>query len=149
MIKSYQVGLGRRDSTKSSGFLTPKGRYLLGEKVAIYKPGIMGYFQDSQIEMIRVFGTRWIPFEKELEGASMSAKGFGIHGAPWINDSETSRMIEDRKRVETYDSDGCIRLYSEDMEELFSIIISKPTIVEIVGNISEAKLPGNEALIQR
>ncbi len=140
LIKTYQVGLGRKDPASESGYLTPKGRYLLGERVAVYKPGIMGYFQDRQIEMIRIFGTRWIPFEQELEGATLSAKGFGLHGAPWINDPQTSRMIEDRERIGAYDSDGCIRLYSEDMEELFSIIISKPTIVEIVNDFSEAKL---------
>lgn len=149
LIKSYKIGVGRKDSKKSSGFLTPKGRYLLGEKVAIYKLGSMGYFQGRQIEMIRVFGTRWIPFEKELEGATMPAKGFGLHGAPWINDAETEKLMEDRQRIGTYDSDGCIRLYSEDMEELFAIIISKPTIVEIVDNFAEADFPGTETVEQQ
>ncbi len=149
LIKTYQVGLGRKDSSKASGCLTPKGRYLLGEKVAIYKPGMMGYFQDRQIEMIHIFGTRWIPFEQELEGATMNAKGFGLHGAPWINNPQTSELIENREHIGAYDSDGCIRLYSEDMEELFAIIISKPTIVEIVEDVSQAQLSGTEVIIKR
>lgn len=149
LIKTYQVGLGRKDSSRTSGCLTPKGKYLLGEKVAIYKPGMMGYFQDRQIEMIHIFGTRWIPFETELEGATMSAKGFGLHGAPWINDAKSSELIENREHIGAYDSDGCIRLYSEDMEELFAIIISKPTIVEIVDDVSQANLPGRELTIKR
>ena len=68
LLKTYQVGVGRVDQTKTSGFLTPVGKYLLGKKVAIYKPETLGFFQDNKIEMIRVFGTRWIPFEQEMEG---------------------------------------------------------------------------------
>jgi hypothetical protein len=147
LLKTYKVGLGRRDSFKLSGCLTPKGRYLLGQKVALYQPKVMGYFHDRQIEMMRIFGTRWIPFEKELEGASQKARGLGLHGAPWINDPEKG-LIEDRERIGSYESDGCIRLYSEDIEELFAIIISKPTVVEIVSAFAEAKLPGFPASVR-
>lgn len=142
LLKTYKVGLGRKDSKKSSGYLTPCGKFLLGNKVAIYKPGTMGYFQDRQIEMIRVFGTRWMPFEKELDNCSERAKGYGIHGSPWSQDPENGSLKEDRERVGKYESDGCIRLYSEDVEEIFSIVISKPTVVEIVKDFSEAKIPG-------
>ena len=144
LLKTYKVGLGRKDTKKVSGCLTPKGRYLLGSKVAIYKPGTMGYFQDRQIEMIRVFGTRWLPFEKEIEDCSDGAKGYGIHGAPWYNDPDSGKLIEDRDKVGKYESDGCIRLYSEDIEEIFAITISKPTIVELANDFAEAKIPGNE-----
>lgn len=144
LLKTYKVGLGRKDSKRISGLLTPVGKYLLGSKVAIYKPGIMGYFQDQQIEMMRVFGTRWMPFEKEIGDCSEGAKGYGLHGAPWSNDPETGKLIEDREKVGKYESDGCIRLFSEDIEELFAIIISKPTTIDLVKDFFDAKLPGIE-----
>ncbi|MBM3207797.1 MAG: L,D-transpeptidase [Chlamydiae bacterium] len=144
LIKTYSVGLGRVDKNKPSGSLTPLGTYLLGDKIAIYSPGIMGLFHDQKTEMIRVFGTRWIPFGQSLEGATESAKGYGIHGAPWIVDSKTSELVENRESVGKFESDGCIRLLHEDVEELFSIIITKPTFVHIVKDFQDANLPGVE-----
>jgi hypothetical protein len=144
LLKTYPVGLGRVDAKSPSGTLTPIGKYRLGENVVIYKPGTMGFFQDHKIEMVRVFGTRWIPFESELEGCTQGAKGFGIHGAPFAAASTGDGVVEDREKIGKYDSDGCIRLLSEDMEELFSVIITKPTIVELVKDFHDAKLPGVE-----
>lgn len=144
LLKSYRIGVGRVDSKTASGFLTPTGKYQLGDKIAIYKPSTIGFFQDRKIEMIRIFGTRWIPFDKELEGCSENARGFGIHGAPWVQDPSTGQLHEDRTKIGKYDSDGCIRLSSEDMEELFSIVITKPTTVELVKDYRDAKLPGVE-----
>lgn len=138
LLKTYKVGLGRTDPQKKSGFLTPVGKYELGQRIAIYKPGTMGFFQDKKSEMIRTFGTRWIPFEKELEGCSESAKGLGIHGAPWTTDPQTGALVEERSKIGKYDSDGCIRLAQEDMEELFAIIITKPTTVELVRSFNES-----------
>ncbi len=147
LLKTYQVGLGRKDTHKASGLLTPTGKYKLGSKIAIYKPGSMGYFQEKKTEMIRVFGTRWIPFEEELGACSEPAKGFGIHGSPWAANSQGS-LTEDKDHVGKYDSDGCIRLNSEDMEELFSIIITKPTTVELVSDFHKATLPGVERKVE-
>jgi len=143
LLKTYKVGLGRKDSKRASGTLTPIGKYSLGSKVAIYKPNIIGYFQDKKIEMIKVFGTRWIPFDEELENCSESAKGLGIHGAPWV-DASKADIVEDRAVIGKFDSDGCIRLFSEDIEEIFSIVISRPTEIEIVKDFHDAKLPGIE-----
>lgn len=42
------------------------------------------------------------------------------------------QLIEDRSKVGKYESDGCIRLASEDIEEIFSIVLTKPTTVEVV-----------------
>lgn len=144
LLKTYLVGVGRVDSQKQSGYLTPVGTYQLGDKVAIYKPTTTGFFQDKKTEMIRVFGTRWIPFDKEIEGCSENPKGFGLHGAPWVNDPQTGQLIEDRSTMGKYDSDGCIRLLQENMEEIFAIVITKPTFVHIVKDFQEAKLPGVE-----
>jgi len=143
LLKTYKVGLGRKDSKHISGYLTPTGKYSLGSKVAIYKHNILGYFQDKKIEMIKVFGTRWIPFEEEIESCSEIAKGLGIHGAPWIA-TTNGELLEDRSKIGKYDSDGCIRLFSEDIEEIFSIVISKPTIIEMVKDFNDVKLPGIE-----
>lgn len=144
LLKTYSVGLGRLDAHKASGSLTPLGTYSLGDKIAIYTPGITSYFQDQKTEMIRVFGTRWIPFGGALEGASEPAKGYGIQGAPWTVESQTGKLIENRECIGRYESDGCIRLCQEDMEELFSIVITKPAFVHIVKDFREARLPGTE-----
>ena len=144
LLKTYRVGLGRPDSARTSGSLTPLGKYTLGQKVAIYKPGITGIFQEKKTEMIQVFGTRWIPFEKELEGCTEPAKGFGIHGAPWIIDPVSGNLVEDLRAIGSFDSDGCIRLAAQDIEELFAIILTKPTTVELVKDFYQAKLLGSE-----
>lgn len=144
LLKTYPIGIGRADPKKKSGYLTPAGKYTFGDKVAIYKPGTLGFFQDQQIEMVRIFGTRWIPLDQELEGCTESAKGYGLHGAPWVEDPETHHWTEDRSKIGQYDSDGCIRLAAEDIEEIFSIVITKPTVIELVKDFRDAKLPGVE-----
>ncbi len=145
LLKTYKVALGRIDAQSSSGCLTPVGKYSLGSKTATYKPGVMGYFQGQTTEMIQVFGTRWIPFDQELEGTVTPAKGYGIHGVPWVPDSASGQLVEKRGCLGKYDGDGCIRLASEDMEELFAIVVTKPTYVVIVKDYHEAMLPGKEA----
>lgn len=147
LLKTYKVGLGRKDTKRESGSLTPKGKYTLGSKVAIYKSNTMGYFQDKKIKMIKVFGTRWIPFEEEIEGCTESSKGLGIHGAPWV-ESSNKDLVEDRTKIEQFDSDGCIKLFAEDIEEIFSIVISKPTTIELVDDFYDAKLFGEEKIIK-
>jgi hypothetical protein len=148
LLKTYRIGIGRQDPARASGYLTPMGKYSLGDKVAIYKPDTTGFFGSQKIEMIRVFGTRWIPFKTELEGCTEEAKGFGLHGVPWINDPGSGLFVEDRSKLGKYDSDGCIRLSSEDIEELFAIILTKPTVVELVKDPRDAKLPGVEKNFQ-
>jgi len=140
LVKTYKVGLGRLAGDLS---LTAAGRYLLGGKVAVYKPGVMGQFQDRQIEMVRVFGTRWLPFEP-VAGEAVSGKRLGIHGAPLEKDEKTGQYVEMKDVVGRYESDGCIRLLFEDVEELFSIVITRPTIVEVVKHFKDATLPGIE-----
>lgn len=145
LLKTYTIGVGKK-SDSASGSLTPVGRYQLGDKIAVYRPGIMGLFHDKQVEMIRVFGTRWLPFGKELGKETPPAKGLGIHGAPWDFDKKNNRWVEIRQAVGSTESDGCIRMTFEDMEELFSIVITKPTVVDIVKNFKEAQLPGVEVV---
>ncbi|MGC1878002.1 MAG: L,D-transpeptidase [Rhabdochlamydiaceae bacterium] len=144
LLKTYRVGLGRVDGLKPAGTLTPLGRYSLGSRVAIYKPGMMGFHQDQKVEMIQVFGTRWIPLDQQLDRGAIPAKGYGLQGAPWVVNPDTGQMVENRESIGAYDSDGCIRLSSEDIEELFAIVLTKPTFIEIVKDFHEAKLPGVE-----
>ena len=142
LLKTYKVGLGRFNQDSYSGLLTPKGKFSLGDKVAIYKPGMEGYFQDTEVEMVRIFGTRWIPFSEEISGDGDNPRGYGFHGAPWIYDLETESYKEDLLTIGGYDSDGCIRLAQNDIEELYSIVITKPTVVEIVTDFHDAEIPG-------
>lgn len=143
-LKTYPVGLGRPDSQKKSGLLTPVGKYSLGSRIAIFQPKMMGLHKNKRVELIQVFGTRWLPFEKEIEGCSEPAKGFGIHGTPWYFDEKKGQIVDNVAGLGKYESDGCIRMKREDLEELFSIVSTKETIVEIVPNFHHAKLPEND-----
>lgn len=138
LVKTYKVSIGRIDPSKESGLLTPLGKYTLGDKIAIYKPKVQGTYQGQKTEMITVFGTRWIPFEKEIGKCTAPAKGYGIHGTPW--NKINGQLTDQTDTMGKYESDGCIRLATPDMEELFSIIISRPTTIEIVRDFSEANL---------
>lgn len=141
LLKTYKIGVGRPDSGSPSGSLTPIGVYSLGDKVAVYKPKTMGFYQGEKTEMVRIFGTRWIPFEDEVRGCSAAAKGFGIHGLP-LQPNAKGELVENQESLGRYESDGCIRLSTKDIEEIFAIIITKPAKIEIVQNLSQAKLPG-------
>ncbi len=137
LVKTYPIGLGRVDHSKISGLLTPLGLYSLGSRIATYKPKIMGLHNGEKIEMICLFGTRWIPFEKEIKGTTASAKGFGIHGMPWS--MKKDNLVEDPSSLGKYESDGCIRMLASDIEELYAIVISRPTTVEIVKDYFDAE----------
>ena len=141
LIKTYPVGLGCLDSSSPSGLLTPLGKYTLGERIAIYKPKSMGTYQGKKIEMVTVFGTRWIPFDREIGRVTAPAKGLGLHGTPWER-SPSGELVSSRSGIGKYESDGCIRLDTPNLEELFSIIITKPTTIEIVSDFEYSSLPG-------
>ena len=144
LLKTYKCGCGKLDKESPSGSLTPFGCFTLSDKVAIYRPGVEGFFKDQKVEMMQIFGTRWMPYTAEMDDATAMIKGFGIHGVPWFRDETTGELIEDRETIGRYDSSGCIRLLKEDVEEIFSIVITKPTTIEIVKQHQEAKLPGVE-----
>lgn len=139
LLATYNVGLGRIDSGKASGLLTPLGNYTLGKRVAIYKPSSMGTYHGKNIPMITVFGTRWIPFEKEIGTCTAPAKGFGVHGTPWT-DGDQKKPLENLSSIGKYESDGCIRMTAQDIEELFAIIITKPTQIEIVKDFFDSTI---------
>ena len=103
----------------------------------------MGNNNGQRVEMIKVFGTRWIPFDKEISGCTAAPAGFGIHGVPWIP-NDKGDLVEKIDSLNKYESDGCIRLSTADIEELFAIIITRPTVIEIVKDYFDAQLPGEE-----
>lgn len=144
LLKTYPVAIGRTDSDSESGSLSPIGRFKLGDKIAIYKPGVEGYFRDQKIEMIQVFGTRWIPLAEPIGDTKEFSRGIGIHGAPWRPDETTGELIPDIHCIGKHVSSGCIRLSQDDMEELFAIVVTKPTVIDIVKSFEDAKLPGVE-----
>ncbi len=139
LIKTYKVGLGRLDPNADFSSLTPKGRFTIGDHVAIYKPGVSGYFQGEEIEMVQIFGTRWIPFAQEISKQGANPRGYGFHGSPWFFDEKTNTYKENVETIEKYESDGCIRLKQDDIEELYSIVITKPTVVEIVADYKQSE----------
>ncbi len=144
LLKTYTVGLGKLDESKESGSLTPLGKFSLDSKVAIYKPGDMGYFHGKKVEMVQVFGTRWIPLKEELERATGSCKGLGIHGVPWISKEEGEGYRECEGSIGAYVSGGSIRMQQADIEEIVAITITRPTVLEIVRDFRGAALPGIE-----
>lgn len=139
LLKSYAVGAGRYDPQALSGSLTPLGSFALGERIAVYKPHAMGIFKNETREMISIFGTRWIPFDHEVASTTASCKGLGIHGVPWKRKGE--ELVEHTNSIGHYESNGCIHLRTTDMEELFAVIVSRPSYIHIVRDFVEAKLP--------
>ncbi|MCI5052167.1 MAG: L,D-transpeptidase [Simkaniaceae bacterium] len=131
LLKVYNIGVGTLDSSMPSGSLTPTGRFSLGDKIATYKPGVKSYFQNERIEMITVFGTRWIPFASDEGDEFDYGTGFGIHGAPCYVDEETGDVREHEGFIGVHNSDGCVRMSKNDMEELYAIVVTRPTILEI------------------
>jgi hypothetical protein len=139
LIKTYKVGLGRPDSSKTSGLLTPLGKYSLGNRIAIYKPGVTGHHKGQKVDMVTVFGTRWIPFGEAISHCTASSKGFGLHGVPWVKKPQRG-WEQDALSLGKYESDGCIRMASEDIEEIYAIVITKPAFIEIVKDFYQASL---------
>ena len=144
LIKDYPVGLGRLDPSTPSGCLTPLGTFTLGSRVASYAPKAYGWHKGERTELVTVFGTRWIPFDEEIGECSDSARGYGIHGLPLLYDERRQNYVESTEGLEGYESDGCIRMRSTDVEELYAVIVSRPTTLFLVRDFFDAVLPGKE-----
>lgn len=144
LLKSYPISAGRLDPTRASGSLTPLGRYELGDRIAVYKPGVLSHVGEKPVEMVTIFGTRWIPFGKEV-GSGVQPKGLGIYGAPWV-ESE-GEWKECAQVIGQYTTDGGIQMRAKDIEEVFAIVVSKPAFIEVVKNFQDAKLPGIEVAV--
>jgi len=100
-VKSYPVGLGAHDST-------PAGEWFVESKLVEpvwYRPGRTIPYGDPE----NALGTRWIGF----------MKGYGIHGT-WEPDTVGKTM-----------SEGCVRMYNKDVEELFDLLIKGKSKITI------------------
>ncbi|NGX60878.1 MAG: hypothetical protein K940chlam9_00352 [Chlamydiae bacterium] len=144
LLKTYPVAAGRLNESKTSGSLTPLGTFSIGSQITSYKKGVMGTFKGEPCEMITVFGRRWIPFNQEIANCTGRASGLGIHGVPFEVDEEGGYR-EMRECIGEYVSSGCVRLLTEDVEEVYAIIASKPSYIHVVSDFSLADLPGTEA----
>jgi lipoprotein-anchoring transpeptidase ErfK/SrfK len=118
VFKMYRTGLGR------PGQETTLGKYKIGNKQVDptwFKPG-SGPIPpgDPQNEL----GTRWMPLVPVDEGLPTD---LGIHGtiAP--------------ETIGQYASSGCPRLYKEDVEELYDLVV-RATPVDIVDVIEPERL---------
>jgi len=145
-LKSYPVCAGKLTSQTRSGSLTPTGVYEVGREIAVYKEGDKGLYKNHPVEMVTIFGVRWIPLTREVANCTGSCKGLGVHGVPWKREGPEGALLESRECIGGYNSQGCIRLVTEDIEEIFSIIVSKPSYVHIVQDFQDVKLPGKRYL---
>lgn len=110
IFKRYRVGLGK------PGHETALGRYTIGNKQkdpTWFKPGA-GPIPPGDPE--NELGTRWMPLVPAEEGLPSD---LGIHGtiAP--------------ETIGQYMSRGCPRMFKEDVEELYDLVV-RSTPVEIV-----------------
>jgi hypothetical protein len=144
LLKDYLVAAGKPCTNSPSGCLTPTGSFELGKDIAVYNEGTMGFWHNQKIEMLSIFGRRWIPFAREISDSSGPCKGLGIHGMPCKKDPITGGWIECRDSAGTHASDGCVRMLSEDISELFAVVVSRPSFIHIARDFSMIKLPGKE-----
>ncbi len=142
LLKTYPVCAGKLDASRRSGSLTPIGTFAMGSEFAVYQEGAKGNFKNEPCEMISVYGKRWIPIGREIAGCSSSCKGLGLHGVPWKRPADSSPAQEQRNCIGHYETEGSVRLLTEDIEEIYAIIASKPAYLHSVKDFVDAKLPG-------
>jgi len=118
IFKLYPVGLGM------PGHETTLGAYKIGNKEknpTWHKPGEGPI---PPLDPRNELGTRWMPLIPEQEGLP---RDLGIHGtiAP--------------ETIGKFSSHGCARLYREDVEELYDLVV-RATPVDIVEEVSPDSL---------
>ena len=137
LLRVYKVAVGAVDPLQASGSTTPLGNYKLSSRVGIFKPGETQKISGRTLEMIQLYGTRYIPFGRKGQSCA-------IQGNPWHMTADTDELQEVRTGIGKYSTEGNIQMNAEDVEELFSIVTCRPTTIQIVKTFSEAKLPGRE-----
>ena len=137
LLKIYKVGVGALDPALESGCETPTGSFALSERVGIYKPGVVSNVGGRVIELVQLYGTRHIPF-------SGNGHHCAIQGNPWLVDADTGELVESKSFIGQYATEGNIRMHTKDVEELFSIVISRKSSIQIVREFNQAELPGRE-----
>lgn len=127
LVKAYRVGTGRQTEGPAptwddyrTNFFTPEGTFqvtsfLMNPSYGGLKPGDQSYPGGHPENPL---GTRWMGFSV-LEG-----DGAGIWGLHGTSEPES---------IGTWVSDGCIRLKTEQAEELYAQIVGRNPILQIVG----------------
>lgn len=127
LVKVYDVATGRQTGGPTptwedfkTNFFTPEGTFTLTNFVEnpgynALKPGDKSYEGGAPGNPL---GTRWMGFEV-LSGDN--AWIWGIHGT------------SEPEKIGTWASDGCIRMFTKDAEELFSVIKGKNAKLQVVG----------------
>lgn len=107
LVKSYRVGLGM------PGTETPTGAWLVKPGDKMIKPqwtdkltGRVYHGDDPDYPL----GSCWIGLQG-IEGAAVGRTGFAIHGT------------KDPETIGTQSSQGCIRLYNGDVEEVYAVLL--------------------------
>lgn len=111
-VKHYKVGLGENYST-------PKGKWIVKNKIPnpTYYPPRGGQIIAAD-DPENPLGERWIGLEG-VEGGAVGAERYGIHGT--IQPESVGRNM----------SLGCIRMYNEDVEFLFDLLVEGKSVVVI------------------
>ena len=107
-LKQYPIGTGKNDKT-------PEGKFIIDKKIkepTWYPPDGKVYPYGTPQNIL---GTRWMGFQDQP-----GLTGYGIHGTT------------EPESIGTESSNGCIRMYNQDVEELYDYIT-----------------PGTEVIIQR
>lgn len=102
-VKKYLIAVGADDSK------TPTGKFVINQKLVNPTWYFEGKVYQPNTPENRL-GTRWL---------GISAKGYGVHGT------------NDPNVIGTAMTNGCVRLFNEDVEELYDILL-EGTEVEIV-----------------
>lgn len=126
LVKAYRVATGRQHGPQpteddwKTNFTTPEGSYTLTNLVEnppywAVKDGDQSYAGGHPQNPL---GTRWMGFQVLDEGDW--GQIWAIHG--------TSHP----EQIGTWASDGCIRMYTHEVEELFAILKGQNVTVQIV-----------------
>ena len=113
LVKSYRVGLGKEDST-------PLGKFQVGGKITNpdwRNPETYEYYPASAPD--NPIGEHWISMNG-VEDQTKDLKGYGLHGTI------------DPESIGKQASMGCVRLLSEDIEQVYHLFMPGQTTIEIL-----------------
>lgn len=104
-LKQYPIGIGRNDKT-------PEGKFIVETKMkepTWFAPDGKVYpYGNPQ----NILGTRWISFQNQP-----GLTGYGIHGTT------------EPESIGTDSSNGCIRMFNQDVEELYDYVTAGMEVV--------------------
>jgi LysM repeat protein len=115
-VRSFKVGLGK------SGHETPLGHWRVQQGGKLVRPTWTDPDTGRQYKPTDPdypLGTRWIALEG-LDGAAKGRTGFAIHGT------------KDPDQIGAAGSRGCIRMYNDDVELVYNLLIPPYSEVDIL-----------------